>query len=113
MAVLGLGTGMYYPKTMRLAKQSMPDDLSIKASTVLSSVRSAAQLLGIVAFETIFSQVYVNPIRPYYGSDADATSISRMTDAFHVAFAVAVVLLLAALVPLLFLKDPNRETDAL
>ena len=109
MAVVGFGLGMHYPQTMRLAMQSVPEDNSIKAATAMSSVRSVAQLLGIVAFETVFSQIYLKPSDLHYGSSTNAESLSQMTTSFHLAFAIGVVLCLAALVPLLFL--PRSETE--
>ena len=109
MAVFGFGIGMHYPQMMRLAMQSAPHEKSIEASTAMSSTRSIAQLLGIVAFETVFSQVYLKADSPHYGSTTNAQSITLMADAFMIAFSIGVVLCLAAIVPLVFLSRSGKQ----
>ena len=109
LAIFGFGVGLHYPQLMRLAMQTTPEEKSIQASTAMSSIRSVAQLLGIVVFETVFSEVYLNPDNPNYGSSTSMESIDLMAAAFMIAFTIGLVLCLVAVIPLLFLARSEKE----
>lgn len=109
LAVFGFGIGMHYPHMMRLAMQSTPLEKSVETSTAMSSLRSVSQLLGIVVFETLFSEVYLKPENPDYGSSTSAQSIELMNSAFMIAFTIGIVICLFAIVLLLFLSRSENE----
>jgi EmrB/QacA subfamily drug resistance transporter len=112
MGAFGFGLGIHYPLMMRLAMQSVPTENSVQAATAMSSVRSAAQLLGIVVFESTFSEIYLIHGNPHCGSRVSARSIDQMSTGFSVTFAIGVALCLVAVIPILFLGRSEKEMIA-
>lgn len=80
LVLAGCGFGLFYGPALATVMSSLPPDKVGTGSSVLSMTRLAAQVFGVLAFETLFSQLH---------------SALPTPDAAHVdesAFAVALVL---------------------
>ncbi|HMB78001.1 MAG TPA: MFS transporter [Kiloniellaceae bacterium] len=112
LAAVGFGYGSYFPATQSQIMNGVPTAKSGQGAAANAVVRVMAQLLGIVLFETIFSQRYILPSAPSYGSTATPADLADMTAAFRLAFGTAAVIALAALCALAPARQDQRETPS-
>ena len=108
LVCFGLGYGAYFPTTQSQIMAAAPAEESGRAAAANAVVRVVAQLLGVVVFETIFSQRYALPSSPHYGSIAMPDALATMSAAFSLAFGVAALVVLLALCPMLAARWKNR-----
>ena len=100
LVAFGLGYGTYFPTAQNQIMSAVPREESGPAAAASSVVRVVAQLLGVVVFETIFSQRYALPTSPSYGTTTSPDALANMTSAFSLTFGLAAVIGLLALCPI-------------
>jgi len=111
LVAIGGGSGVAMSTTMQVVMGHLPEDLTGTGSAVQSQVRTLAQLLGVVLFETVFSQVYVLPSSPAYGAATSAADLATILAAFRYALVFGLVCLLLAQLPIWRIPDTLKTQD--
>ncbi len=111
LVLMGAGAGLYYPTLIQLGMANVPGDLAPSASSLQATVRVLAQLIGVVLFETIFSQIFPTALHVDLAAAAEGATLVSMQSAFHAVFACATVIALAALVPAMMLGRPPGSPE--
>jgi MFS family permease len=86
LALMGAGAGLYYPTLIQLGMASVPVHLAASASSLQTTVRVLAQLLGVVLFETIFSQLYPLAGDASLAAAVQGPALAGMQSAFQAVF---------------------------
>ncbi len=111
LVLMGAGAGLYYPTLIQLGMANVPGDLAPSASSLQATVRVLAQLIGVVLFETIFSQIFPTALHVDLAAAAEGPTLVAMQAAFHAVFWCATVIALAALVPAMMLGRPPGSPE--
>jgi MFS family permease len=112
LGLTGAGRALYYPTLIQTSMSEVPDRLAASASALQASARALAQLLGVVLFETLFSGLYPQALRPGLASRADGPGLVEMQGAFAAVFWVATVLAVLAFLTTFLLVEPARSSVA-
>ena len=88
LVLMGAGAGLYYPTLIQLGMANVPGDLAPSASSLQATVRVLAQLIGVVLFETIFSQIFPTALHVDLAAAAEGATLVSMQSAFHAVFCV-------------------------
>ncbi len=104
MVLIGAAVGFYYPALLQLGMADLAGDLAASAASLQTTVRVLAQLLGVVLFETIFSQLYPAAFEVHRAVAAEGEGLATMQSAFQIVFWCAVAIAALALVPALLLR---------
>ncbi len=100
LAVMGIGAGLYVPKNMETIMESVAVDRAGSASSLTSIVRSVAQLLGILVFETIFSEfVGLSQVGGHTSVSQSPASLDTLGYAFNLVFWIGTATALLSVVP--------------
>lgn len=108
LLLMGAGIGLYYPALIQVAMARIPTALAASASSLQAAIRVLAQLLGVVIFETVFSQLYPAALDVARAAAATGADLDRMQSAFHAVFWCGTIIAALALVPAMLLTgDPG------
>ena len=97
LALLGAGMGLYYPVAMKEIMLAAPEEKSGEAAAAMSLMRSFAQMLGVLLFELLYSDLC-----------PDIARVAHMQHSFHAMILVAFALLLPSLAAVLAV-DPQPK----
>ena len=112
LALMGAGAGLYYPALMQAGLAGISSRLAASASSLQTAIRVLAQLLGVVLFETVFSQLYPSALDIGQATAAAGSELNRMQAAFDAVFWSGAVIAALALVPVLTLSEVRTLPDA-
>ena len=91
--------------------ESVAVDRAGMASALTGTVRSVAQLLGVLVFETVFSEILGSSSAPWNGSALHAAgSPDALGHAFGFVFLIGAVSALLSIAP--FLISPHLSEEA-
>jgi hypothetical protein len=112
LAVMGIGCGLYIPRNMEIIMESVAVDRAGMASALTSTVRSVAQLLGVLVFETVFSEILGSSSAPWNGAAPHSPgSPDALGHAFRFVFLFGSVSALLAVVPFFISPASSRGGD--
>lgn len=111
LLLMGAGIGLYYPALLQIGMASVPARLAASASSLQAAIRVLAQLLGVVLFETVFSQRYPSALDASRAAAASGDALDLMQSAFHTVFWCGVGIATLALVPALALTKAFRPVS--
>jgi MFS family permease len=106
LAIFGLAFGLYLPNAQRHVMAAVPKAQSGMGAAVNAIIRVMGQLMGIVIFETVFSEYYALPSAADYASTASPAALALMAAAFSVVFWLAAAIAIVSLSPCLL---PGRS----
>ncbi len=106
LAIFGLAFGLYLPNAQRHVMAAVPKAQSGMGAAVNAIIRVMGQLMGIVIFETVFSEYYALPSAADYASTASPEALALMAAAFSVVFWLAAAIAIVSLSPCLL---PGRS----
>lgn len=109
LVLIGAGMGLYFPVLMQMSMAKVPSELAASASSLQAALRVMAQMLGLVMFETIFSQIYPAALNATKADNATGGELDLMQTAFQTTFWLA--LLFAVLALLCSLRLSRSETN--
>ena len=112
LALMGSGAGLYYPALIQAGLAGVPSGLAASASSLQTAIRVLAQLLGVVLFETVFSQLYPSALEIGRAAAAAGSDLPRMQAAFHAVFYCGTVVATLALIPVLTLSNVSGQPGA-
>lgn len=104
MVMVGTASGLYYPALLQLSMGTLPGGLAAPAASVQTTVRVVAQLLGVVLFETILSQLYPAALDVHRAVAAEGEGLVKMQSAFQAVFWCAAAIAALAIVPAFLLR---------
>jgi len=99
MVLIGAAIGLYYPALLQLSMANVAGDLAAPAASLQATVRVLAQLMGVVLFETIFSQLYPDALDVQRAAAAEGLGLAVMQSSFQAVFWCAAAIAALALVP--------------
>ena len=99
LALIGAGVGLYYPTLMQLGLSDVPRQLSATASSLQATVRVAAQMFGIVIFETLLSGIDPRALDATKAAAMTAAERGELHTAAQITFAVGAAVALLSLLP--------------
>jgi EmrB/QacA subfamily drug resistance transporter len=106
MVLLGVGAGLVFPSLMTLAMSAAtPEDAGL-ASGLVNTTQQVGGALGLAVLATL-ATTRTNSLGSHGASSAVA-----LTDGYHLAFTIAAILLLVAIVLGLVLLRPTAAIDA-
>ena len=111
--LMGAGAGLYYPTLIQTSMANVPSHLAASAASLQTTVRVLAQLLGVVLFETIFSQLYPSALDTKRAAGAVGATLDAMQSAFHAVFWCGAMIAVLALLPAFMLARSSRSSDAM
>ena len=106
LAIFGLAFGLYLPNAQRHVMAAVPKAQSGMGAAVNAIIRVMGQLMGIVIFETVFSEFYALPSAADYASTASSEALALMAASFSVVFWLAAAIAIVTLSPCLL---PGRS----
>jgi hypothetical protein len=109
LALVGCGVGLTLPALLHVSLLQVPPDLVAPAGSAQATLRVLSQLLGLVTFETILSQLVPGA---FTGAARAAAPPAGMVAGFHAVFLCGALLALAAVPALARLKAdtaPNSK----
>lgn len=109
MVLIGAASGLYYPALLQLSMENLAGDLAAAAASVQTTVRVLAQLLGVVLFETIFSQLYPTALGVERAVAARGKDLIDMQSAFQSVFWCAAAIAALALLPAVLLRRATAD----
>ncbi len=111
LVLIGCGIGLYYPTLIQLSMAGIPGTLAPSASSLQATIRVFAQLLGVVLFETIFSQIFPDALHVRQAATAEGTTLADMQTAFQDIFWCGAAITAVALLPTLWLRSPPQPVE--
>jgi MFS family permease len=106
LAIFGLAFGLFLPNAQRHVMAAVPKAQSGMGAAVNAIIRVMGQLMGIVIFETVFSEFYALPSAADYASTASPEALALMAASFSVVFWLAAAIAIVTLSPCLL---PGRS----
>lgn len=112
LALMGAGAGFYYPALIQAGLAGIPSRLAASASSLQTAIRVLAQMLGVVLFETVFSQLFPTALDIGQATVVAGSELHRMQAAFDAVFCCGAVIAALALVPVLTLGEVRGLAEA-
>ena len=113
LVLIGAGMGLYFPVLMQMSMAKVPSELAASASSLQAALRIMAQMLGVVIFETVFSQLYPEALNAKQADSATGAQLDLMQTAFHATFWFSLLLaVLAVFYSLRLSRAPRSVPDA-
>ncbi|MCA8881558.1 MAG: MFS transporter [Rhodobacteraceae bacterium] len=108
LALVGCGIGLTLPALLHASLLQVPPDLVAPAGSAQATLRVLSQLLGLVAFETILSQLSPGT---FTGAPRSGAVPADMQSGFHAVFICGALLALAAVPALARLKPGSARNE--
>jgi EmrB/QacA subfamily drug resistance transporter len=107
LALAGIAIGMFIPPNSSLILGLSPSDKQGVASSLMMTMRDVGSVVGIAAFETVFSLTIHASVAASDGAVHQQLSTSLLTSGFHDAFMIGVLFCILALVFSILAKDSD------
>lgn len=112
LSLMGTGAGLYYPALIQVGMAGISARLAASAASLQAAIRVLAQMLGVVLFETLFSQLYPLALDALRAPMATGDSLERMLSAFQVVFTCSAAIAALAIMPVFVLSRHRKPVAA-